>query len=276
MLGPWVRRRREQRKWDAWPQPQPQLLLLLLQPSSCLFSSGYPECSTLFGGSRSGLRSFSRIKASRVRLTNFCMEISKRTLLLNKEAQSKPTSFSHNIIPRVSPLFHRAVEKYGKMPLIWQGTQPRVIILDPEMIKEVLSNKFGHFEKPEANPLTRQSAAGLAGHEGEKWAKRRRILNPAFHLEKIKACIFCQFMVMEAFYTSCIELISKWDEMVDTRGGSCEVDVLPEFQNLTGDVISRTAYGSNCHEGSPIFKLQSEQAELFLKALFSPYFPGLQ
>ncbi|KAG9455248.1 hypothetical protein H6P81_008152 [Aristolochia fimbriata] len=193
----------------------------------------------------------------------------KENAALNREAQSKPMGFSHNIIPRVSPLLHRTVEKYGKMSLVWQGTQPRVIVLDPEIIKDVLSNKFGHFEKSRSNPLTKLLATGLATYEGEKWAIHRRILNPAFHLEKIKGMV-------PAFYSSSMELISKWDDTVDAQGGSCEVDVWPEFQNLTGDVISRTAFGSNYHEGRPIFKLQSEQAELALKALFSPYFPGLQ
>ncbi|KAG9455258.1 hypothetical protein H6P81_008162 [Aristolochia fimbriata] len=193
----------------------------------------------------------------------------KENAALNREAQSKPMGFSHNIIPRVSPLLHRTVEKYGNMSLMWMGTQPRVIILDPEMIKDVLSNKFGHLENSGSNPLTKLLATGLATYEGEKWAIHRRILNPAFHLEKIKGMV-------PAFYTSSMELISKWDDMVGAQGGSCEVDVWPEFQNLTGDVISRTAFGSNYHEGRPIFKLQSEQAELVLKALYSPYFPGLQ
>ncbi|KAG9455259.1 hypothetical protein H6P81_008163 [Aristolochia fimbriata] len=193
----------------------------------------------------------------------------KENAALNREAQSKPMGFSHNIIPRVSPLLHRTVEKYGNMSLMWIGTQPRVIILDPEIIKDVLSNKFGHFEKPSLNPLTKLLATGLSDYEGEKWAKHRRILNPAFHLEQIKGMV-------PAFYTSCMEMISRWDDMMNAGEGSCEVDVWADFQNLTGDVISRTAFGSNYHEGRPIFKLQSEQADLALKAFLSPYFPGLQ
>jgi cytochrome P450 len=50
----------------------------------------------------------------------------------------------------------------------------------------VLSNKFGHFEKPQFKVLTKLLANGLTTHEGEKWVKHRRILNPAFHLEKLK------------------------------------------------------------------------------------------
>ena len=40
-----------------------------------------------------------------------------------------------------------------------------------------------------------------------------------------------------AFSTSCSELIKRWEELVGPQG-SCEVDVWPEFQRLTGDVIS--------------------------------------
>jgi hypothetical protein len=56
-------------------------------------------------------------------------------------------------------------------------------------INEVLSNKFGHFGKPLFSRLGKLLANGLANHEGEKWAKHRRILNPAFHHEKIKVIV---------------------------------------------------------------------------------------
>ncbi|KAG9455247.1 hypothetical protein H6P81_008151 [Aristolochia fimbriata] len=193
----------------------------------------------------------------------------KENAALNKEAQSKPMGFSHNTVPRIAPLFHRIVQKYGKMPLFWQGTNPRVIILDPEMIRDVLYNKFYDFGKPISNPMAKLLATGVAYYEAERWGIHRKILNPAFHLEKIKGMV-------PAFYTSSMELISKWNDMVDAQGGSCEVDVWPEFQNFTGDVISRTAFGSDYREGRPIFELQSEQAELLHKTITSPYFPGLE
>lgn len=138
--------------------------------------------------------------------------------------------------------------------------------MDPELIREVLSNKFGHFEKPKIGPLGRLLATGLANYEGEKWARHRRIINPAFHLEKLKH-------MLPAFSTCCGELIGRWENLAGSEG-SCELDIWPEFQNFTGDVISRTAFGSSYAEGRRIFQLQSEQAELVIQGFQTVYIPG--
>lgn len=70
--------------------------------------------------------------------------------------------------------------------MFWAGTRPRLIVMDPKMMKEILSNRQGHFQKPPINPLILIIAKGLAALEGEEWAKHRRILNPAFHVDKLK------------------------------------------------------------------------------------------
>ena len=59
--------------------------------------------------------------------------------------------------------------------------------MNPEDLKDVLT-KLDDFPKPAANPLVKLLATGLANYEGEKWAKHRRIINPTFHLEKLKVC----------------------------------------------------------------------------------------
>ena len=63
---------------------------------------------------------------------------------------------------------------------------PRVTITKPELVREVLANKFGDFEKLKLGRLQRMLHNGVGSHEGEKWAKHRKIINPAFHLEKLK------------------------------------------------------------------------------------------
>lgn len=75
---------------------------------------------------------------------------------------------------------------------MWAGPTPRVVIMDPEMVKEITNNSE-HFKKPPVNPLVKILAGGLASLEDEKWAKRRKAINPAFHLEKLKVIFHIQF-----------------------------------------------------------------------------------
>lgn len=182
-----------------------------------------------------------------------------------KKAASNPISISDDIGPRTFPFFHHAIKKHGKNPFIWMGPIPRVNLTDPELIREVVNNS-GDFRKAILNPLSKSLAAGLVSYEGEQWAKHRKIINPAFYQEKLKN-------MLPAFYLSSSEMISKWEKMVLPEG-SCELDVWPYLQNMSSDVISRTAFGSNYEEGKAIFQLHKELAALIMKIVHSVYIPG--
>ncbi|XP_057416345.1 cytochrome P450 72A68-like [Lotus japonicus] len=186
-------------------------------------------------------------------------------LKMRNEATSKPMSLSDDIVPRVFSYVQNSVNKYGKNSFIWFGPIPRVTLTDPEHIKDVL-NKINDFPKPKTNPLVKLLTQGLANHEGEKWSKHRRIINPAFNLEKLKT-------MLPIFFKSCNDLVSKWEGMLSSDG-SCEMDVWPFLQNLASDVISRSAFGSSYEEGSRIFQLLQEQGELAMKVLLNVYIPG--
>lgn len=45
------------------------------------------------------------------------------------------------------------------------------------------------FQKPSGSPFTRLLARGLASLETDKWAMHRRLINPAFHVEKLKVVL---------------------------------------------------------------------------------------
>ncbi|OIW06810.1 hypothetical protein TanjilG_03705 [Lupinus angustifolius] len=182
-----------------------------------------------------------------------------------KEAESKPMPISDDIIPRVSSYLHQSVTKHGKNSFIWYGAIPRVTLYDPALIRDAF-NKIDDFQKPNAIPLTKLLVRGLVTYDGEKWSKHRKIINPAFNIEKIK-------IMLPIFFKSCNDLISQWEEMLSSDG-SCELDVWPFLQNLVSDVISRTAFGSSYEEGKRIFELQKEQAGLTTKAFIKAYIPG--
>ncbi|KAI6687120.1 hypothetical protein NL676_023948 [Syzygium grande] len=184
----------------------------------------------------------------------------KENSRLLREANSKPIALSDDIKPRVLPFLHQSCQTYGKDSFMWIGPTPRVNITNPEQLKEIFS-KIYDYPKPVIHPLLRSIA-----HEGKKWARHRKIINPAFHMEKLK-------LMLPAFYSSSTEMVDRWEKLVSVER-SCEVDVWVDLKNLTLDVISRTAFGSSFEEGKRIFLLQNEQAELVIKAIQSVYIPG--
>ncbi|CBI22131.3 unnamed protein product, partial [Vitis vinifera] len=189
----------------------------------------------------------------------------KEMFMMIKEASSRPISISDDIVQRIAPFQYHSIKKYGKSSFIWMGPKPRVNIMEPELIRDVLS-MHTVFRKPRVHALVKLLVSGLLFLDGEKWAKHRKIINPAFRLEKLKN-------MLPAFHLSCSDMISKWEGKLSTEG-SCELDVWPYLQNLTGDAISRTAFGSNYEEGRMIFELQREQAQLLVQFSESAFIPG--
>ncbi|KAL0857556.1 hypothetical protein Bca101_062710 [Brassica carinata] len=190
----------------------------------------------------------------------------KRSSTMLTEARSKTIRLTDDITPRVVPYPFHMLKTLGRTYYTWVGPIPTITIMDPEQIKEVF-NKVYDFPKPHTLPFVRFIATGLASHDGDKWGKHRRIINPAFHVEKIKNMV-------PAFHQSCSEVVGKWDKLVSDKGLSCEVDVWPWLVSMTADVISRTAFGSSYKEGQKIFELQAELSELIIQAFRKAFIPG--
>ncbi|KAH6780833.1 cytochrome P450 [Perilla frutescens var. hirtella] len=182
-----------------------------------------------------------------------------------KEAKSTPIKLSDDIVPRVLPLHHHIIKKYGKGSFIWIGPVARILIMEPELIKQILMNNH-IFKKPTHNPLAQFLVCGLSGYEDHKWAKHRKIINPAFHLQKLKH-------MLGAMQRSSNEMIEKWEKL-GVKEKRIEIDVVPFLEELTSQVISRTAFGSSHEEGRAIFELLKEQSELTRQVLQSVYIPG--
>uniref|UniRef100_A0A6N2NM84 Cytochrome P450 n=1 Tax=Salix viminalis TaxID=40686 RepID=A0A6N2NM84_SALVM len=186
----------------------------------------------------------------------------------SKEARSRPIALNHQISPRVLPFFYKMVQIYGKVSLSWMGTRPRLLLADPELMRLVFTDTSGHIVKPPQNPLVSLLQLGVATLEGDKWAKRRRLMTPAFHAERLKGMI-------PAFSACCCDLVQRWKKLAVPQG-SCEMDVSREFHILASDVIARAAFGSSYEEGKKIFDLQKDQVILSTEAFYSFYFPALR
>lgn len=103
----------------------------------------------------------------------------------------------------------------GTRSFVWFGPSPRLNISDPELIKEILT-KTSVFQKPRPDPIGQTIVGGLLFLEDDKWATHRKIINSAFHLEKLKVIIIVQCatffdtsIYINLIYSSC----RKWSQL---------------------------------------------------------------
>ncbi|KDP28356.1 hypothetical protein JCGZ_14127 [Jatropha curcas] len=176
---------------------------------------------------------------------------------------------SNDITPRVLPHYHKWCQQYGETILYWYGTRPVVCIADPELTKQVLSNKFGFYVKPKCSPaIEALTGKGVAIVNGQEWVTRRRIVNPAFSVDKLK--------VMVKRMAPCIvSMLDEWRNQVNAaEDQSKTIEINEEFRKLTSDIIAHTAFGSSYSRGKEAFEAQNELQHYCAASVLDVLVPG--
>ncbi|PIN03182.1 Cytochrome P450 CYP4/CYP19/CYP26 subfamily [Handroanthus impetiginosus] len=168
----------------------------------------------------------------------FLLGDSKETSRMYEKAYSKPIGLNDDIVPRVMPNIVDTIKKYGNYSFTWLGPRPRVFVLDPDIIKEVLGN-YRKFTKPfnTSNPIVKMLVTGLINMEGDEWAKSRSKLNPTFYLDNLKPMV-------PAIKVCCENTIEAWREKTSKGGGSSVVDAYPYLEVFTGSVLAQLMFSS--------------------------------
>ncbi|CAI0428241.1 unnamed protein product [Linum tenue] len=148
----------------------------------------------------------------------------------------------HQLLPRIMPHVYSWTKIHGMNFLNWYGTRPQLVITDPELVKEVLSNKEGAYPKKFIQSYAKKFLGNsILSSQGEKWVKTRKLANQAFHGGSLKAMIPAMIHSVEV-------MLQRWRDVK-------EVDAFQEFKLLTSEVISRTAFGSSYVEGKNVFDM---------------------
>ncbi|XP_065859909.1 cytochrome P450 709B1-like [Euphorbia lathyris] len=194
-----------------------------------------------------------------------------------KKLQAEATALvldtnSNDIIPTVFPHYHKWSKDYGENMLYWNGVDPRITITDPEMAKQILSNKFGFYKRSRSHPSSKKlmGEKGVIFVEGEEWVRHRRILNPAFSLDKLK--------MMKTKIAECtISLLREWEKQALKAGKeSIQIEMNGEFIKLTSDVIAHSAFGSSYVEAQEAFQAQKELQKWIVASSTDILIPGWQ
>ncbi|KAL0761580.1 hypothetical protein Bca101_077730 [Brassica carinata] len=190
---------------------------------------------------------------------------------MKKEAKDCVLDPNSNVIfPRVFPHYHQWLSQYGETFLYWNGTKPTLFISDPELGKQILASKLGFAVIAKTRPeVLMLFGKGLAFLEGDDWVRHRRILNPAFSMDRLK--------VMTKGMVDCtLRMLEEW------RIHNCGAEVMmrmeinKDYHRLISDIIATTAFGSSYEEGIELFRSQSELEEYFVASLTSVFIPGKQ
>ncbi|EPS69617.1 hypothetical protein M569_05150 [Genlisea aurea] len=185
---------------------------------------------------------------------------------VTRDEQLRSIRFSDHLLPHILPFYHGVITKHGKNSFFWFGPRPRLNISDPEMLKEILA-KPDVFHKTRPDP-GETIAGGIAFLEDDEWAKRRKIITPAFHIEKLKN-------VVPVVWMSCLKMMENWEGKFSVgETNQAEIDVWPCLEELTADVISTTSFGVSSEEGRRVYALQQRQVKLVLDVLQFFFIPG--
>ncbi|CAN6325106.1 unnamed protein product [Urochloa humidicola] len=177
----------------------------------------------------------------------------------------------HKYLPRIAPHYLKWRAQYGEPFLYWYGPQPRICIFDYELARQILSSKSGHFVKNDAHPtLLALVGKGLGFMEGADWVRHRRIINPAFTIDKLK--------MMTRTMLDFAESMAKdlEDQASQNKNGETKVDINRYFSELTVDNISYAIFGSSYKLGKEVFQAQTDLLEITMATFLDVPIPGLK
>ena len=126
----------------------------------------------------------------------------------------------------------RLKQQYGDVVYFRMGFEDIYLVSDPELIREVLVTNHKNFLKGRGlERVKRLLGNGLLTSEKEFHLRQRRMMQPAFHRERIAG--FARQMVAEAEQT-----------MAGWRDGQ-ELDIAHEMGLLTLRIVGKTLFGSD-------------------------------
>nr|BAJ94885.1 predicted protein [Hordeum vulgare subsp. vulgare] len=183
----------------------------------------------------------------------------KRLIMAGRRGVPPLDAGCHDIMPILLPQFHRWVADYGKTFLFWVGPIPAVFSTDLQLIKQVLTDRTGLYQKDFMIPVLKSLFGnGVILINGDDWKRHRKVVLPAFNHEKIKS-----MSAVTAEVTR--QMVHQWREQIhqsniDKKG--VEIDMIHAFNDLTAKINGRVAFGTSHRDVEEVIVLMREMQKI--------------
>jgi cytochrome P450 len=110
------------------------------------------------------------------------------------------------------------------------------LLVHPDAVEHVLVRNHRNYRKPDFfnGPVGELTGDGLVTSEGETWRTQRKLVQPAFHRERLAGL---GTLMVEAAET----LVGRWERL----GPGHRLDVLPEMMGLSLRIAGTTLFGAD-------------------------------
>jgi len=133
----------------------------------------------------------------------------------------------------------RLANEYGPVARFRLANVAFNLVSHPDGIQQVLQgNNHNYIKGKFFDPVRQVAGDGLFGSEGAHWLRQRRLMQPAFHRQRIAG--FAEIMVRQTE-----SMIKRWDVLASSAK---PVDVSYEFTELTMRIIAEAMFSTQLEE----------------------------
>jgi len=149
----------------------------------------------------------------------------------------------------------RVAREYGPVARFRLANVAFNLISHPDGIQQVLQGNNHNYIKGEFfDPIRQMAGNGLFASEGAHWLRQRRLMQPAFHRQRLAG--FAEIMVRQTE-----KMLERWELLAHSGE---PVDISHEFTELTMRIIAETMFSAQLAED---VRLISESVTLLLTDL---------
>jgi cytochrome P450 len=134
------------------------------------------------------------------------------------------------------PFFLELMQNYGDVVQLRLGPVKAVMLYHPEAVQHVLQDRHATYNKDtRANAGLRPIIGnGLLISNGDFWLRQRRLMQPAFHRQRITA--FGELMSRET-----LAMLDSWEPAINKRKA---MNIQQEMMRLTLSIVTQALFGA--------------------------------